>query len=881
MDNIEEATSATFKEGAAGPPLLSVENERLSLLRNGYPPVPVKTGQKNPMALGWQIISKNADEPIVLSWKRKMRACRSTGILTGEVVGVDIDVQDEALASKIEALAYETLGPTPLKRIGRAPKRLLTFRTLNPFNKIDGGALYLGDQKQKIEVLGQGQQFVAFGTHPETQRPYQWIGPTPCDVPLNQLPIVTKEQCKEFVAKANAILRNAGAKEKSPAEIATPVKSNGRDTGPATKDKVTNVGFAADQRLAFQANVYSLKPREKDVLDCLTHISSDPRDIWIRVGLAIKHGFGEDGFDMWDEWSSTSDKYEGADATRKTWDGLKPTGKVTCASIFWLARQGMVAKAEAAGELILDRQDPCVTAEHFVAKYYLLDGVPALRRYQDTFYGYTGTHYAEIRADEMRVRIYKFLNPAWHLPANGPKVKFKPTIALVNNVIDALKALTNLTADTSAPTWLEGAGDYPAQEMLACSNGLLHMPTRTLLPHTPLFFSLNALGFAFDASATAPRFEKFQLEIFPDDPESRDTLLEELGYLLASDTSQQKIFLWVGATRSGKGTLARVLTELLGSANVCAPTLKLLGQPNGAEVLIGKQVAIMSDVKQGRNTDSAAWSELMMTISGEDRVSLGRKYKSAWEGGLPLRFLLLANKIPNLPDASSAFVGRFVVLVFRISFLGREDRGLTASLLTELPGILNRALDGRDRLAKRGRFVQPQSATDEVEVMAELGSPISAFLADCCILGENESVPHDELYRAYRDWSAHGGRDYPVTAAQFGVDLHAAMPRGLKSQRPRTDDGKRPRKYLGIGLRGANKPGIGQAQAFISAGLPANDSKSFRRTRQRRSAAFDTATMDASVVKVADALITADRVKNDGRSRRRSVPGPRTDGTKK
>ena len=64
-------------------------------------------------------------------------------------------------------------------------------------------------------------------------------------------------------------------------------------------------------------------------------------------------------------------------------------------------------------------------------------------------------------------------------------------------------------------------------------------------------------------------------------PKSIDTLQEEFGLFLTGDTRHQKIFLLVGPKRSGKGTIASVLDQLMGQTNVCGPTLSGLAQNFG------------------------------------------------------------------------------------------------------------------------------------------------------------------------------------------------------------------------------------------------------------------------------------------------------------
>jgi hypothetical protein len=75
----------------------------------------------------------------------------------------------------------------------------------------------------------------------------------------------------------------------------------------------------------------------------LKRIPADDRKVWLGVGMAIKHGLGESGFELWREWSAASHKYN-ADDQRKTWASLKRTdanGKVvTLRSVFKLAKEG-------------------------------------------------------------------------------------------------------------------------------------------------------------------------------------------------------------------------------------------------------------------------------------------------------------------------------------------------------------------------------------------------------------------------------------------------------------------------------------------------------------------------------------------------------------
>jgi putative DNA primase/helicase len=53
--------------------------------------------------------------------------------------------------------------------------------------------------------------------------------------------------------------------------------------------------------------------------------------------------------------------------------------------------------------------------------------------------------------------------------------------------------------------------------------------------------------------------------------------------------------LMVGPTRGGKGTIARILRDLIGRQTVAGPTLSALGEEFGLAPLLGKSLAIISD----------------------------------------------------------------------------------------------------------------------------------------------------------------------------------------------------------------------------------------------------------------------------------------------
>ncbi len=159
----------------------------------------------------WQSICKEATAEAISNWSQLHPNWTNTGLLCGKLVGIDIDVNDEALAIEIEGLAKKHLGQDALCRVGQPPKRMLAFRTDVPFKKQTTDLFKLPNGLTgQVEVLGEGQQFVAFGEHPNPGVTYKWIGKSPMEVPLADLPEVTKEAVAQFLVLASECMAFSG-----------------------------------------------------------------------------------------------------------------------------------------------------------------------------------------------------------------------------------------------------------------------------------------------------------------------------------------------------------------------------------------------------------------------------------------------------------------------------------------------------------------------------------------------------------------------------------------------------------------------------------------------------------------------------------------------
>src|SRR5262245_61611981 len=112
--------------------MATVLEVRQALLDRGYVPIPVIG--KAPPFKSWQKV-ENVSRSMLEAWQRNWPTARNTGLLTRLTPTIDIDVLNEPAAIAAEELARERFEERGyiLVRIGRAPKRAIPFRTLEPF----------------------------------------------------------------------------------------------------------------------------------------------------------------------------------------------------------------------------------------------------------------------------------------------------------------------------------------------------------------------------------------------------------------------------------------------------------------------------------------------------------------------------------------------------------------------------------------------------------------------------------------------------------------------------------------------------------------------------------------------------------------------------
>ena len=511
---------------------------------------------------------------------------------------------------------------------------------------------------------------------------------------------------------------------------------------------------------------------------------------WLLVGQCLHHQFSGDieACDLWDKWSYNNGdidekKYQ-EKACYNKWRTFKKTGGATLRSLIFKINQKKKADALARGEIILDTA-PMGHARHYLETMHTCEEGTKLVHYSGDYFVHKGTHYEEIEEATVRSQLYMFLDKCKKQDRKGNLLPFAPTPATVTGALDATKALIHLPnhANTKPPVWLDAYADNKpeAHKLISLANGLFHLEESVLLPHSLGFFTQNSLPFEYDPNAVCPTWERFLQDVWGHDQESIEALQEMFGYIISGDTRQQKFFNIIGPRRSGKGTINKVLVDILGQYNTVAPELGELCDTFGLQPWLGKLLASFTDARAPERNRGAIVSQLLRIVGG-DTVTVNRKNKEAWNGYLPTRIVIYSNEVLQLTENSNALTGRMIVFKMTKSFYGNEDTELSEKLKKELSGIFNWAMIGlRRRLERGGRFVQPKTGVELLETMEELSNPIGTFVQDALDFDLDAYVDKDDLFACYKHWATKKNIPYGTDLAFKRRFLAATQDRAISS----------------------------------------------------------------------------------------------------
>lgn len=210
-------------------------------------------------------------------------------------------------------------------------------------------------------------------------------------------------------------------------------------------------------------------------------------------------------------------------------------------------------------------------------------------------------------------------------------------------------------------------------------------------------------------------------------------LMAFIGSLL-DDRSQRQQYVWMyGEGGNGKGALMRALTDVLGriTASEQVPRPDDRFWTSG---LLGKRLVYFPDC----NNASFVTSGLFKSLSGEDQVRVEIKRGAILSVAMPVKFIFVSNKRPNLSSQKSDMRR---VIYCHVGAVGEHVDGYEERLRAEVPALLSACwwlyitLTGANP-----RALYPVQNLEEVkELAADAEHEYEAFVSNFLTLTEQDA----------------------------------------------------------------------------------------------------------------------------------------------
>jgi P4 family phage/plasmid primase-like protien len=493
------------------------------------------------------------------------------------------------------------------------------------------------------------------------------------------------------------------------------------------------------------------------IRDALSRLDWDNREVWRNAGMALhSSGKGDEAYSLWEEFSKRSEKFKDSDQ-RKTWRSFISTRDklITLGTLFHMGRDNQPPVQ--VGEPTRPERSELGLAERFVTRHknevkYITD--------ERSFVVWNGNVW-ERDTNEHAV-MQRMIETVKAIPANEVSALMGKNNAEAEKtaqwaIREAQRRATmvqalQLAAVNPALSVRTGALDANP-ELFQCANGIVNLRTREFSDSHPDAMHTLSSPINFDANATCPRWLQFLHEVTGGNHNLIAYLRRSVGYTLSGKTDAQVWFFVYGLGANGKSVFLNVLRDLAGTYGTTASADSFMTQQRNSSgatpeiaALAFRRLVCVTEIPQGRQLDEAR----MKTLTGGEKMSARQLYKGQFTFEPRFKLWFAGNHKPAIRGNDHGMWRRIQLIPFTQQIpADKKDSNLLVKLRTELPGILNWAIEGYSDYAGQG-LTPPQIVLDEVQSYRGEEDILGDWIAECCDLAANARAPRDDLFMSYQ-----------------------------------------------------------------------------------------------------------------------------------
>lgn len=381
--------------------------------------------------------------------------------------------------------------------------------------------------------------------------------------------------------------------------------------------------------------------------------------------------------------------------------------------------------------------EPFVLAENFIEANNL-----HMKIWRDDYYLYTGKKYQRLDKDRFIAKIQDWLRADFAMAKYMGKNKVK-------QMLDCYKR---------DEFYIDSSVDINVTKgMIPCQNGIYDIKRDKLLPHSPEFICTYVLPFDYSPNAECPTYDELLNEVL--DPEHALIWNEVVGAHFYQEKNLERFAMLHGEGGNGKTVLLTILATILGPENVSNVSLD---QFDGQSFLMAETLGKLANIIPELPYIDKANEGAIKAFTTKEIMSFNRKFKDAINAR-PTAFLTIAtNALPNFKDRSDGIWRRMLLFEFQnqVPEHRRDRRFIDPEFWIhsgEMPGILNRAIQGIRRFHDRGDILEsPDMFKNKTSYRSDL-NPVQMFVNECVAFEPGAQTPTRFVYEAFVRWAKNNG----------------------------------------------------------------------------------------------------------------------------
>jgi len=344
-------------------------------------------------------------------------------------------------------------------------------------------------------------------------------------------------------------------------------------------------------------------------------------------------------------------------------------------------------------------------------------------------------------------------------------------------------------------------------EEIGVENGLLNIITKEIKPFTPEKIFFNKLPVTYDPTAICPSIDKHFEAVLKNQEEDKRVMYEWFGFTLLREYRIEKGLMLVGVGRNGKGKTLSLWKRFLGPENCVGITLQQFESDQFAlGELLNKLANLAGDIDKRALKSTGAFKNLR----GRDTITVARKFLPRVTFVNYAKLVFCANELPITYDQTLAFWNSWVLLEFPYTFVSKKeydaledknnykiaDPNIVDKLTTpqELSGLLNKALEGLDRILKQGDFSYSKTVAEVKDLWIRKSDSFQAFVIDKTELDYDGFVEKKELRKVYNEYC----REHKIKALGDKHIKSILSEMGVGDDRRVIEDVNRPAQYVWV-----------------------------------------------------------------------------------